>query len=248
MNDVAEIEKYLAGELNSEALQAFEQRLQTDSAFAEVFSLYKSVETEMTETEDERAFREKLSGITQKHFTTGTEAKIIPLGSKIKKWWLYAAAAAAIITLFIFKPWSDKPLTNEQLYAQYAVPDELPAVVRGANEDSLLIKTTGLFNRRNFAAALPLLDSLVKLRPEEAQLLLSFGICQLETGHYNDAVNTFDRLANTESSFKYKAMAWKAYTYLKQNKTEPCIAALQQIPANAAEYEKAKAVIKKLLK
>ena len=249
MNDIEQIEKYLGGELSRDELQAFDLRLQNDKAFTEIFALYKSVDTEMHEAEDERELRNSLSGISQKHFNVAAPAKIIKLKTNRTRWLLYAtAAAASIIILLFLKPWQDKILSNEQLYAQYAVPEELPAVVRGANEDSLLIKAKTLFNQKNYAAALPLLDSIIKLKPGEAQLQLSLGICLTQTGKFESAINIFDSLAAKESSYKYDAMAWKAFAFLKQDKREACIAALKLIPADAANYEKAKELIRKLSK
>ena len=248
MNDITQIEKYLAGELAPDELQAFEMRLQTDKEFAETFAMYKNIETEMSVTEDEAELREKLSVLTQKHFNAPPPAKIIPMTGSRKKWWLYAAAAAVIVTLLILKPWQDKVLSNEQLYAQYAVPEELPTVVRGANDDSLLIKATNLYNQIKYPAALILLDSIVKQRPTEAQLQLALGICFLETGKYDLAIRRFDSLAVQESVYKYIAMEWKALAYLKQNKTADCVAVLKLIPADAGNYKKANKLIQQLSK
>jgi tetratricopeptide (TPR) repeat protein len=249
VNDIEQIEKYLANELSQDELQAFDLRLQNDKSFAEVFAMYKSIETEMNETEDEQELKKKLSGISQKHFNVAAPAKIVKLKTNRTRWLLYAtAAAASIIILLFLKPWQDKALSNEQLYAQYAIPDELPANVRGANEDSLLIKATTLFNQKNYAAALPLLDSITKQKPGEAQLQLSLGICLTQTGKFESAINIFDSLAAKESSYKYEAMAWKAFAFLKQDKREACIASLKLIPADAANYQKAKELIRKLSK
>jgi predicted Zn-dependent protease len=249
VNDIEQIEKYLGGELSPGELQAFDLRLQNDKAFAEVFAMYKSIETEMNETADESELRKTLSGISQKHFDVEATAKIIKLKPNRTKWVLYAtAAAASVIILLFLKPWQDKPLSNGQLYAQYAVPDELPAVVRGANDDSLLMKATTLFNEIKYPAALILLDSIVKQRPTEAQLQLALGICFVETGKYDSAINRFDSLAVRESVYKYIAMEWKALAYLKQNKTADCIAALKLIPADAGNYKKATALIQQLSK
>ncbi len=249
MNDIEQIEKYLGGELSQNEMQAFDVRLQNDKAFAEVFALYKSVETEMLETEDERELRNRLSGITQKHFDVAEPAKIVKLKTNRTRWLLYAtAAAASIIILLFLKPWQQKALSNEQLYAQYAVPDELPAVVRGTNDDSLLIKATNLYNQIKYPAALFLLDSLVKQRPTEAQLQLALGICFLKTGKYDSAINRFDSLAVRESVYKYIALEWKGLAYLKQNKIADCIAVLKLIPADAVNYKKVNELIRMLSK
>lgn len=249
MNDIEQIEKYLGGDLSQDELQAFNLRLQNDKDFAEVFAMYKSIEKEMHETEDEIALRKNLSGFTQKHFDVAAPAKIISLKPNRTKWLLYAtAAAASILILFILKPWQEKILTNEQLYAQYAVPEELPAVVRGSNDDSLLMKATTLFNEVKYPAALILLDSIVKQRPSEAQLQLALGISLLETEKYDLAINRFDSLAVQESIYKYIAMEWKALAYLKQNKKADCIALLKLIPPDAGNYKKVNELILQLSK
>ena len=249
MSDIEQIEKYLGGELSPDELQAFNLRLQNDKDFAGIFAMYKSIVTEMSESEEERELRKNLSAITQKHFKVAATAKIITLKPNRTKWLLYATAAAASIVILLFlKPWEQKPVSNEQLYAQYAVPEELPAVVRGVNNDSLLIKATNLYNQIKYPAALILLDSLVKQRPAEAQLQLALGICFVETGKYDSAINRFDSLAVRESIYKYIAMEWKALAYLKQNKTADCIAVLKLIPADAVNYKKTNELMQKLLK
>jgi tetratricopeptide (TPR) repeat protein len=249
VNDIEHIEKYLGGELSRDELQAFDLRLQNDKTFAEIFALYKSVEAEMHEAEDETELRNRLSGISQKHFNIAAPAKIIKLKTNRTRWLLYAtAAAASIIILLFLKPWQDKVFTNEELYAQYAVPEELPTVVRGTNDDSLLINATKLFNEIKYPAALIQLDSIVKQRPTEAQLQLALGICYLKTGNFDSAINRFDSLAVQESVYKYVAMEWKAFVYLKQNKTAECIAVLKMIPADAGNYKRANELIGKLSK
>lgn len=249
MNDIEQIEKYLGGELAPDELQAFEIRLQNDIAFAEVFAMYKSIESEMNEPEDEKELRKTLSGISQKHFDTATPAKVITLKNHRNKWLLYAtAAAASIIILLFLKPWQQKTLNNDQLYAQYATVQDLPAVVRGSNDDSLLLKATTFYNQAKYTAALVLLDSITRQKPSEAQLQLALGICFLETGKFDSAINRFNKLAVLESVYRYDAIEWKGLAYLKQNKTADCIAALKSIPADAANYTKAKELIEKLSK
>ena len=159
-----------------------------------------------------------------------------------------AAAAAAVAIIIILKPGAEKIESNEQLYARYARPEELPAVVRGANDDSLLVKATVLYNQAKYAAALLLLDSITRQKPLEAQLQLAMGICFLETGIPDSAIRRFDSLAERESVYKYDAVEWKGLSYLKLNKTADCIAALKLIPQDASNYTKAKELMEKLLK
>ncbi len=248
VNDTALIEKYLAGELSNEEVQAFEMRLKADMEFAETFKLYQSIENEMQADEDESQLRDELSQHTKKYFGEEERGKVIPMGPARKKRWLYAAvaAAASITLLLIFNPFKNHRLNSEELYAQNAVPEDLPTTLRGNNEDSLLAKATALYNKKNYMAALPLLDSITRAKPGEAQLQLALGICYLQTNKFEMAISKFDGLATGQSIYKYDAIAWKALAFLKQNKKEDCVAALKQIPAGAANYEKAEKLIKDL--
>lgn len=249
VNDTGQIERYLAGELSTEEVQAFELRLEIDSEFAESFALYQSIQNEMQSDEDEALLKEELSRHTKKYFGEEEKGgKVIPMGPVTKKRWVYAAVAAAacIALLLVFKPWQDKRLSNDELYAQNAVPEDLPTTLRGNNDDSLRARAAVLYNKKDFAAALPLLDSITRSNPREAQLQLALGICYLQTNKFELAINQFDSLAAGQSIYKYDAHAWKAYVYLKQNNKEACIAALKEIPAEAPNFKKAEKLIKEL--
>jgi len=246
LTDIEQIEQYLSGELNAEQRQSFEQRLHTDHEFAETFKIYQAIEEEMT-TDNEDDLRNELGPHTSKYFESNAGAKVIPINRKRQRWWMYAtAAAASIVILLLWKPWADKKLSNEELYAKNAVPENLPSFVRGSNNDSLLINASEAFNRKDYAAAKPLLDSISKLRPTEAQLQLADGIANTETANYNIAIEKFDVLAAGQSIYKYDAMFWKGLTFLKQGKKDECIAALKLIPADASNYKKATGLIERL--
>ena len=245
MSDIEQIEKYLAGELDSAEIKAFDLRVQSDTVFAETYKLYQVIQNEMNVEPGENELRENLSALSKKHFEVKDTAKVITLKTSNKKWWLYAAAAAVAITIILLlNPGNDRRLTTAEIFTQNAIPEELPAIVRGNNNDSLLRKASELFNKKAYAAALPLLDSITKVQPGEAQLQLSLGICFLQTGKYEAAIAKFETLAAGQSSYKYDALFWKALVLLKQDKKEMCITTLKQIPAEAANFDKAKKMIK----
>jgi tetratricopeptide (TPR) repeat protein len=201
----------------------------------------------MGTADEEDELRKSLSSLTQKHFTEKPEARVIPFAGNRKKWWLYAtAAAASIALLFIFKPWQDKVLTNQEIYSQNAVPEDLPAIVRGNNEDTVLLRAVDLYNKKDYVTALPVLENIILQKPGEAQLQLALGVCYLQTGNYNAAINKFDSLVTGQSTYKYDALIWKALLYLKQDRKEDCITLLKQIPPEAGNYKKAGEMMKEL--
>jgi predicted Zn-dependent protease len=235
------IEQYLNGELQGEALQTFEQQLQTDAALATEVALYRNIQHELKQSlqyqEEETALAGTLTALGKQHFLPSPVKK-----SSIRRLWWVAAAAAAVILFFIINPLSKDHLTNEQLFAQYAVPENLPAAQRGSATDTLSIKAAQLYNSKTYTEALPLLDSIVKQRPGQPQLQLAIGICQLYTGDYNNSIKNFDELSAGQHIYKDEAIYWKALAYLRQNKKEECIATLKLIP----DHEAAKKLLQQL--
>jgi predicted Zn-dependent protease len=235
------IEQYLNGELDGEALQAFEQQLKTDTALATEVALYRNIQQELKQSQqyqdEENALTGTLTALGKQHFLPSPVKR---LGMR-KLWWV-AAAAAAVLLFFIINPLSKSHVTNDQLFAQYAVPENLPAAQRGNAVDSLSIKAARLYNSKAYTEALPLLDSIVKQQPGQPQLQLAIGICQLYTGDYTSSIKNFDELSAGEHIYKNEAIYWKALAYLKQNKKEECIATLKLIP----DHEAAKKLLKQL--
>jgi len=247
LNDTEQITRYLAGDLNSGELKAFEERLQSDPDFAETVKLFRSVEKEMQVTPDELEIREKLKPLSQQYFGIRNDTPVMTMPRKRVNWWLYGSAAAAcLLVLLWLRPWQQKTYTSNELYAQYAQSEPLPVMVRGANQDSLQIRAAELFNRKDYAAALPLLSILVQNNPGEAQLQLSLGICFAETGVYDTAVTRFDSLASGPSIYKYDALFWKALVYLKQDNKDACRSVLKQIPADANNEKTVKKLLSEL--
>ncbi len=87
MGDVEYIEAYLADELSDEARRAFEQRLQTDPAFAAEFALHKDTH-QLLVLGKQLAYKERLRALDAE-----TSVSVRPL------WWRWQAAAAVLLLL-----------------------------------------------------------------------------------------------------------------------------------------------------
>jgi tetratricopeptide (TPR) repeat protein len=246
------ISQYLAGELVGEELIAFEKKLQTNTALANEVQLYKTIETELYDSLKNKLEKENLTAtlttLGNAHFKKN-EAKVVAIN---KRWWYAAAAvAAAVILFFILMPNKTKtePFNNETLFAGYVAKsvDELSFGQRGKN-DSLLIKAASLYNKKEYATVLPILENEIADNPNETQLILATGVCYMQTGQYNFAINFFDQIANGKTAFASKAQWYKALVLLKQNKLADCKLALQQIPNNADDYASTVELLKKIEK
>lgn len=254
--DYEKIDQYLEGELSGTELQAFESELKINEPLAKEVALYKTIQDDLRnhlsrQQKGASATENTLSQLNNKYFSAekaNTDTKVISI--KNKKPLFYMLAVAASIALFFFiKPLLFSPgLSNQQLFTQYAQVENLDFTVRGDNNDSLKIIASKLYNEKNYAAALPLLETLSLKYPDETNLALAKGVAYLQTKKYEEAIKVFDSISRGNSVLKYEAVGYKAMVYLLQNNTEACITELSKIPPDASRYEQSIALIKKLKK
>jgi hypothetical protein len=242
------IEQYLNGELSGEALIAFEEQLKNDNELAAELQLYKNIEHELKQSQqneaEENALTATLKNLGAQHFTT--TAKPAAKVAAMRRIWPYAAAAAIVIIFFISKTLFTSTTSSEKLYAEYAVPEKLSAIVRGANNDSLTITAVNFFNQQSYIAALPLLKMITEEDTTHADLMLALGISQLQTGNAPASISTFEKLITGETIYKYEGTFWKALALLKQDKRAGAKKILEQIPEGSSAYEKAGKLLKEL--
>lgn len=242
-----EIEQYLNGELEGEALLSFENRLQTDASLAESLALFKSLNAEMPRLLETRAHRDQLHTILEKENASWVEqdkATVTPI-NKIKKFWYTAAAAVLLVAVSVF-------LLNPQkqdlpaLYAAYAGDEQISLVSRDTGNQTDLAAITNFYNGKNFAAAIPILEILIQKEPAMLRYKMVLARCFIETGEYAKAFNLLDSISSGASAYQYEAAWLKAMAYLKQNQWEESERILQSIPPQADNYSKAKELLEKM--
>lgn len=256
MTDYEKIEQYLNDELASDERTAFELQMQADAALATEVILYKNIlnglQNNAAARAGEAAFIETLEANKKKLHHQHT-AKIIPFyKSRVFVIATTAIAASVLAFVLIFSLFTS-PKNAQQLYAQYAVHDTISATMRGSIDtgtqqkiaDSLFFIMQQAYNHKQYVLALPFLQSYTATH-NEVEYKLATGICLLETNQYDKAISIFKSVANTENVLKYRAKWYTALTYLKQNKIAQCKEALQQIPAEAGEYNNAQQLLKAL--
>jgi tetratricopeptide (TPR) repeat protein len=239
------ISQYVDGQLTGEALLAFEKEMQANAELANEVALYKTINEELAQQvnneKEEQALTNNLKGLSEKHFKK-EQAKV----KGINRWW-YAAAAAAAIIIIVVRPFSPEPFNNEKLFAYYMKDAErLPAVQRGNNDDTLLLKAANFYNNKDYPNALPLLQNILTRKPDETELHLAAGICYLQTGQYDSASKVFDQIAGGSTVFNTQATWYKALVFLKQNKIDECYHLLATLSKDADKYEAAQQLMKKI--
>lgn len=245
---IERITAYIDGSMQPAEVFAFEKDLETNSELKEQLLLYQELEQTLgrsgAEIKKENELRNTLSGIS-KEFKT--PAKTVRM--KDYKFWLSVAAGFIILFVSYFLL-NDKPDTNT-LYAEYAVHYPL-SMNRGGGDSipdaqkKLLQNAVSDFNNKNYAKALESLNPLLALDSADTELLLASGICNMETGKFNKALQIFSTVENKSSLFSARAKWYIALTMLAQKNTEACKKILQTIPPDADTYKQAQELLEKL--
>ncbi|HIP48778.1 MAG TPA: hypothetical protein EYG92_07425 [Lutibacter sp.] len=234
-----QIEKYWQGKLEGSDLKAFEKQMQVDANFAEEVGLYKEIEKSIAHRfkhqKKESELRTTLNKIQKEQDFSKKTSKVIPLMGYKK--WLVAASIAVLVGLFFFQ-------NDTATYSDYANHEPMEVSVRG--NSSTLDQVQKLFNEKDYLLANTHLSRLADFYKDNAEIQLYYGITFLETDQYEMAKMTFEKIADGNSLFKYKATWYLALNALKQNDIEASKHYLKQIPEEAAVYDKAKSLLDKL--
>jgi tetratricopeptide (TPR) repeat protein len=236
------INRYLDGEMNAEEVQAFEFQLKQDNNLQAELALLKDVnETlrmKLHPDQTEQGLAITMQDLKKEYFKSG--ARIIP----IRKFrWIMAAAAVVIsfIVLTIWQPWR-----QDDLYRQYA-SIEMPGMAeRGIPVDSLLKKARDNFNHKNFVAAIPIFDEVLKTDPQNSLVQFYYAISLLEIEKIEKARSQFTQIYNGTSLFRFDAAFYLALSYIKSGDKTNAVEWLKKIPAGTGYYDKATGLLKKL--
>ncbi len=244
------IELYLHNQLEGEELRRFEEQLKNDEELQQQVLLYKTIDSEMRQktagSDEEEKLKKTLSDLHRKYFNRDDTTKVVAIQKRRR--WLFAAAAVLLLLIagaywYFF---ADTTKDNETLYTQYAVYEPLSSQ-RGSKDSSLMLQNAiAAYNNKQFNEALTSLTAHLHTDSSDAELMLAKSICLTETGHYEEAIAGFDRLAEKNEIFKYQALWYKALAYLKQNDKAGCKQLLESIPPGADTYGKAKQLLRDL--
>ena len=239
------INRYLDGEMNAEELKAFELQMQQDADLQNEVELTRDVlstlKIKLHPGENELALQDSLKDMNGEFFSKKTEqAKVIPLN---RRRWMTAIAAVFVlaILLTVWQPWE-----KEDLYKQYA-DIQMPGIAeRGATTDSLLKSAVENFNNKRFAEAIPAFETVLKDSAENSFVQYYYAIALLQNNQTEKSRVQLIQLYNGSSLFKYDAAFYLALSYLKEKNQTQCREWLNKIPADAATYDKAQKLLKRL--
>lgn len=239
-------EDYLSGNLDKDATNAFETRLETDKAFKQSFRIYKDISVhldhEIGNEEKTMDFRVNLDSISHNYFSK-LNAQQEEVETK-KPFSFYKLAIAASIALllgfFVFNQFSGDPS-----YSDFANYDQISLTVRGEN-DALLKEAETAFNTKNYEEAELLFNQILEEDSSNTEIQLYKSITLIETNQFSEADELLKAISEGNSIYKNKAMWYLALSKLKQDNLEACKNVLKNISEDAEDYKQAQKLLNKL--
>jgi|GEM_PF-1841254 len=222
--DQSLIEKYLLKQLSKEELDAFNQKLKTDTGFARAFKIEQDIHQCLfyMENQETKAYLEKLyqerkeNGLPQSetdNSNSDQSNKVIPINTKSEnsnKVNLFMRSAAAILilggvfALYFFL--GNTPSTSELFAANYTVP-QWEETVRG-NVNLKPLKEA--YEKGDYNQVIQLAEAAVA----DISIQLYRGISYLQLNKTENAIKVFEQLKNNEN-YSDQATWYLALCYLK---------------------------------
>jgi tetratricopeptide (TPR) repeat protein len=218
MSELAYIESYFKGELPTEELKKFEQRISDNPAFAEEVAFYcSSMHLVKNQLADEK--KKQFSRIYE-------ESKILKNQTKpalVKRLWPYIAAAAIVAGLIFSFYMFSKPPSPQQLADKYIRQNfgkELPVKMSG-KEDSLeaaiRFYNENILNEKKLPEALLLFEKIIQADNTAGKPKKMAGIVSLRIGEYDKAIEYFTQLENLQL-YSNPGKLYHALALIKRNR------------------------------
>jgi tetratricopeptide (TPR) repeat protein len=234
-HDIERIESYFSGEMSSEEKIRFEAELENDKALDELFRVYRTIDTEMSDTEKysahEAALRDTLQRLNGIYFGSG--APVIRI-SRRRRLYRIALSAAAVLILVLagYRLFFQDNADPRQLANRY-VKEELQhlSLTMDGSGDSLQ-QGIAAYNGKVYPKALQLFRAVYEAHPDNSDALKYTGITYLVTKEYEKAIACFEELADKKELFSNPGRFLKAVALLQRNQqgdSEQAEQLLQQV-------------------
>jgi tetratricopeptide (TPR) repeat protein len=220
------IDRYFKGELSAEEIIDFDQKISTDTGFAEEVFLYCSamqLGREKLGLEKKERFREL--------YRLSKEKKKSTAPGLVRKWWPYVAAAAVIAGIIFGTLGHFKPFSLQQ-NADRFISQRLETVsVQMGNSGDSLQQAIGMYNENKLAESLPLFERIIQKEEKTDEAKKMAGIVSLRLGEYDKAIVYFSAL-EALPLFSNPGKFYHALTLIKRNRAgdrEAAISLLKQV-------------------
>lgn len=239
------IEKYLDDRLDEKELSEFNNLLNTDPEFNQLFFDMDLLVQGIRKSARKTSVEEKLDRLEQ----------ILPVNKSvnetqetiIRRFWNgaleYKYAIAAVFTLLVVAAVvvnrsSHKTMDPSALMAQYFVPYENVGngIVRGNNNVQQLQQALMAYDRGNYRKTIELFESIPVTDENSIQIWMYGGNAYLATGNIKKAEESFKNIIEKNTGFVIQAKWYLSLSYLKEGNTANARKLLDEIKA-AGKYK-----------
>lgn len=237
------IETYLTNNLSDSELIAFEERLENDKDFFDSVQLEKQLFESLDEESlgyisnkgdtsiraYKTAFESDATKDIKKAIIKAEEAYNQKPNRKLYTV-LYAAAASIVLFISIFS-WNKIHESPSSLYAEYIELSVLPSLAeRGNKINDELLNAQRLFENKSYTETITILQEAIKdTTDHRAVKYVYLGIAQMESYEFDDAIYTFETLAQSDFIDAPLAHWYMALLYLKKEENAQAEIQLKKI-------------------
>jgi tetratricopeptide (TPR) repeat protein len=257
-----QIDDYLTDNLSLEERKIFETKMQGDKELKKEVDLVKKLNiflsnNAISESFEESELSNKLKKEIEKEESIKLKETILKINKEYKKdtikknnksFFLIAASFALIaigsLTFFFNNN------SSQNLFAQYYSSNDLPAIIKRGDQKNALEKGVIQFDDKAYQQAKELFNIYIQENRTSVNpsVYIYLGVTNWELGKYKEATNSFDKMINSDSLDKSKALWFKALMYLNIDDKEHAIGTLNELindPSNF-KYSEAKEILSKI--
>ena len=244
MEDADRLQGYLDGDLTATEREAFEEEVARNPDLRERLALHRRLEIALGDSKEEKVEAD-LAAIMAELPHNLQDDQAPPRRGRSSGYFAIAASLAILLVgaWFFFLRGCSAP---EELYAQHYTAYDGSTELRSENgiPKSLLSSAFDTYNEGNYREALQRFAQILKLAPGNPRALFYQGICQMETGAFAPAGESFRRvLADGQNLYLSQASWYLAMTCLKVNDLECAKAQLSELAGATGRYRDAAAEI-----
>lgn len=219
MNSLEYIDDYFKGAQVPEATKEFEQKIESDPAFAEEVAFYLAAAG---------ALKQQADAERKERFRTLQPVTVI---RPMRRWHIASAAAVLVVAVSAFLLFNGQP-GMQQLATSY-MEDELSVVGVTMGRSDSLQSARQYYNEKKFAQSLAVSEALVLAYPQSEDALKNAGLSALQLQQYDKALQYFSRLEQQPLRVN-PGKFYRALTLMKRNDPgdeDAAKALLQQVVA-----------------
>ena len=240
--DIALIEGYLQGELDHDTRTEVEERLDSDTAFRQLY-------------EDVQLLGQGIEGMQHRGLLQSMDALESGLDNPLAEtretktiYWTFSRLAAAFVGIAVvaLASWyivSSGPVpTGPELYAEYYQihPNSMVPTTRAEADTTLLTRAFQRYDQQAYAEAGALFDELLPITDREYVRFYA-GLTFLEAGRQQEGRQVLNEVIETAKDFQDFARWYLALDYIKNeeyDKSKPLLEALTTSQSSFAERAK----------